>query len=354
MVISIKIPKKETRTESLFRGKYPSVWSFWDHGVSSSILALFLACREQARIKLIRGYTSITDAPYFAFGKCCHYILFRVYGEFSKPPSIHAVEKIAGEYKRLWIKQNGNPPQSLLEEREKLIGLAAMVCHAYFIRWAGDFPSQKYPLPHKTAKPKRWISLEKRYSVLYEYPDGKKVPIVGTRDCIFESDKRKEFILDTKCYSIITPDDIADTLSVDLQLMLYIWSYYKETGVFPYGAIKNVIRRPKHIQSQGESLKRFLMRIHDEAITKKKMDHFFQRYQVELIPSEIEAWEQSTLVPIMEDIRAWWEGKAPHYMNPNSLISKYGRCETFDAVVNNNFSYLKRVKDVMAYQTQIG
>jgi hypothetical protein len=131
--------------------------------------------------------------------------------------------------------------------------------------------------------------------------------------------------------------------------MYYLWCRYCEVAKCPVGAVKDVYRRPAQRWGAKEDLTAFLARIESEYADPKNWDQrdktvgYFVRYELRLLISEINHWKTTRLDPIMADIRAWVEGKAPHYANDGNLINKYGRCGLFDGLVKQDFSsYRKR------------
>lgn len=331
-----------------------SRWNFWEEGVSSSLLNLWLTCREQFRLEVVEGWRSHNTPFYFAFGTCSHWCLQQAY---AKPeiPNAKGVAKLVGDFERLWKKERPQAPQKQRESQEKVYGLAEALLPTYFQRWAGDFPGEKYPRRHNTVQPKTWEGLEKRFEYTYTYPDGKKVPIRGTRDGLIYDAKRKLWLFDSKFRSVINEEDTLDTLPHDFQQMLYLLVTMEEYKQAPAGTVMNIARRPGHRQGQNEGLREFLKRVAKDVANPKRWDHYFMRVQMDITPREIQEWRTTQLDPLMLDVRAWWEGRAPHYMNPNALISKYGRCQMFNAIVFKNYNglYRRPAGSIMNYQTDL-
>lgn len=331
-----------------------SRWNFWEEGVSSSLLSGFLSCREQFKLSVVDGWRSHFVPLAFSFGTCMHWCLEHAY-QLKSPPGAKQCKRIVAEFEKLWKKERPNAPRRQQEIQELSYGLAEAVLPTYFIRWAGDFKGEEYPKRHNTARPAKWLGLETRFKIGYKYPDGAITWICGTRDAMFLTPKNHVRIFDTKCRSIINEEDTQDVLPFDLQQMLYLWATWKETGKCPTGTTMNIIRRPGHRRGSDEALSSFLARVAKEVANPKKWDHYFIRIEMDVTPDEIRAWQKKVLDPLMLDIRAWWEGKAPHYMNPNALISKYGRCSMFDIIVHGNTTnhFRRSAGSIMAYQTDV-
>lgn len=339
-----------------FQGRHESVWNPWVEGLSSSTLGLWLKCREQFRLEMVEGWRNESVPLALAFGTCMHWCLERLYQANVVPadPKKWAKKRVS-EFEALWKEERPGASQKQLETQERVYGLAEAVLPAYVQRWAGDFPGGEYPVQTKVAAPKKWAALETRFKVWWTFSDGKQMPIVGTRDGLFRDKRGKLRVFDTKCRSIINEEDTIDLLPTDLQQMLYLWSVWSEFGEVPAGTTMNIVRRPGHRQGTDESLKEFCARVAKEVSDPKRYDHYFMRFQMDITLGEIESWRDNVLGPILEDFRAWWEGRAPHYLNPEALVSKYGRCAMFGKIVfNNNVGlYRRKPGTVMKYQTDI-
>lgn len=332
----------------------PSRWNFWEEGITSSMLSLFLTCREQLRLSAVCGWRGYSTPMAISFGTCIHWCLEQQYAT-KKKPTAAGIRKLVQTFEKLWNAERPNPPKNAREQQEHVYLLAESVLPSYFERWAGDFPGEKYPV--KTSHPpiNSWLGLETKFSVPFTYPDGTKTVIRGTRDALFESKKNQIWGFDTKCYSMINENDIMDTLPFNLQQMLYLWATWKETGKVPSGVVMNIVRRPGHRQLVQETLKDLGKKIVDDVSKPNRWDHFFIRIYMEITKGEIQEWHDTVLLPLMEDVRLWWSGVGPHYMNPNALVSKYGRCEMFNAIVYNDYGpyYQKGFGEILNYQTEI-
>jgi hypothetical protein len=343
----------------LFRGTEPSMWDFWKHGVTSSFLGTFLSCREQTRLAFVQGWSSKTLSLAIEFGTCMHWILEQAYSPATgfmkkrKVPTVEWCKKTVAAYQKMWLKDTKDPTPKQIEQQEMVYGLAEQVAPVYFRRWDGDFTGE-YTQGNNTVRPVKWVSLEEIFCVPYEYPDGKIVPLRGRRDGVFLDQRQDIRVLDTKCRSVINEQDTMDTMEHDLQQMFYLHVTDEQvrrgliSGVKkpPVGMVLNTIRRPGHRQTQGETLKVFLERVGKDIAQPKNKDYQFPRFQLDITPDEVRSWKKRVLDPIMMDVRMWWEGTVPHYLNPNSLLSKYGRCGLFLPITKGEFGMCYRRKKV--------
>lgn len=340
------------REAELFRCRIPSLWQFWKHGITSSLVGTWLECREQAKLYYVDGWTPLGSPLAIEYGSCCHWILERVYGTAIKQVKVWLegarekamtdwIKKKIAEYENIWKEENPAATSRQLEQQELVYGLAETVLPVYLIRWSGDFLGQ-YLYPCHTTQPVKWESLEELFHRKYRFPDGRILPVRGRRDGVFLDKRGKRWVFDTKCLSLINNDDILDMLPVNFQQMLYLWvasEESKERGVAPpAGCIMNVIRRPGHRRAEGEKLPHFLQRISNDVRNPKKFDHNFIRYEMAITQGELAHWKRTRLDPILEDMRGWWEGRHPHYPTDQHAITKYGRAGLFLGVVKGEFS----------------
>jgi len=353
-----QIPAKINR--KLFRGQQKSVWDFYRDGVSSSIISGFLACREQSRLQLVEGWRSRVTPFYFAYGTCVHWIFRQAYAQETLP-SKALIKRWLNKYFALWEKDVPVSTTAQREQQETVCAYALAQLPYYFRRWAGDFTGHNYPVPTSTVAPKGWVALEQRFETSVRLPDGVDVKVFGTQDGILWTDHRTSSVpgkkaywdFDTKCRSYINEDETVETLPMDLQQMLYLWAT-KKRGFKPSGVVLNVLRRPGQRRRQEESLKDFAARIEADCADPEKWSHYFYRFQMHVTMKEIDDWERNLLIPILQDIKAWWDGTAPHYMNPNALVSKYGQCEMYNPIVRNNYATCYQRTNVTDYQEFLG
>jgi hypothetical protein len=307
---------------------------------------------EEARLKLVCGFRSRGEPIYFAFGTCIHWMLEKLYKR-GEVPTLKQIKRLLRKYGEAWSKDCPRPTMHQTQQQELVRGLASVVLPAYCQRWEGDFKGGKYPVKTAVAKPHAWVSLETRFRVPYTFPDGAQTWLNGTRDGLFLTRRGEPWGFDNKCLKIIKPEDITDTMPVDLQMMFYVLSLYLEGEFVPCGIVKNIIRRPGQIRNSSETLTAYLKRVAKDVQNPKKWDHYFQRYQLKISRWEVEEWRKKWLDPLMLDLRLWWEGSRPTYANPLTLLTKYGRSDVFDAIVYGNTDALMKQKSVMDYQNKL-
>jgi len=339
---------------SLWRGRFKSLWNFWEHGVTSSFLNSFLNCLEQTKLHFVDGWGVRGANMAFDFGTCMHWCLEQAYlGRMGKNYFTSLAEKetwcghTLNEYESRWRDELQVISPKLEDHVQLCMGLSSVVLPVYFDRWSGDFTGT-YAHKMEVTRPARWDSLEEVFDVPYVYPDGKVTHLRGRRDGVFVDRRERYWVFDTKCRSVIKHEEAMETLPFDVQQMFYMWITHeqmKQRGFkhpYPTGVQMNIIRRPGHRRKKGkagdEPLHLFLERVAEDVEDPKLYDHNFTRYEMAIHPKELMRWKQRQLDPMMKAVRMWWEGTLPHYMNPNSLVTKYGPAGLFRPICKNDYS----------------
>lgn len=335
---------KTKKRSALWQGRFASNWDFWEHGVSPSAMQMFVTCREQFRLRYVEGWKSRRSHLGTEFGECFHFILEKAYA-MKKPPSMAIIDRWLDDYEKAWFKRNTMATTYQVDMLRTTLVLARATAPGYFRRYVGDWGTGKYPIPTKIV-PKKWLGLETWFEIPYEFEDGRRTKIRGRRDGVFETASKKLMVFDTKCLSMINESDLLEALPVNLQQMAYVWATWRETGRYPSGAVLNVVRRSGMKMSETESLSDFEQRVREEVENPKRWSHFFMRPAVDtLTTKEILDWQNRQLVPLMNELRGWWEGTIPHYPNPEALITKYGRSDYFEVITSGNYGLCFRDRE---------
>ena len=290
----------------------------WSKGISYSLLDTFLRCRMQCYLRYIVGWVPREMSMAIHFGQAFHFAMEHSYSE-GHPREVTKAIKL---YEKT-VDQRTRAKQ----EFQKFMGMAAVTAEEYFRFYTDDFRNT-------------WELLEDRFSVPYEYPDGKTILVNGIIDGAFW-DSRKEpdfWVMDTKTSSRPDADFILRTFSANLQINLYAWAAYKRTGRVPKGAFINNVRRSEIYQRNDERLAVFLKRLREDI--RKRPTFYFERPPYLFTEGELLEWKENQLDPIMADFREWTENDFPRYANPAAL--KYGNkiSDYADAVCNGDFSGL--------------
>jgi len=323
-------------------------------GITQSALGLWLSCREQFNLKYVEGWSKHGEPIYLHYGSASHYILSQGHAR-SKKPGPKWLKRHIKKYDALWRKQQGKLiPQKLLEQHELVQGLLECTMPAYFSRC--NNPKLK---DYNDFESKKWIGLEHKFKVPINFEkvtawfpaENTELNLRGMLDGGFTEADDALWLFETKNLSRIEEDNIQATLGVSLQNMFYMTVLAILYPDVPIGGILyNVLRRPGQRRKVKESLADFLGRIKDDI--KKRPNHYYMRYRCSITRKEIADWAAGTLGPMLIEFLDWWAegGKqgTRHFMNPEALITKYGRAEMFSPIVDGNFGGFYRRKHVFA------
>jgi hypothetical protein len=295
-------------------------WDFTRDGMTKSSLEVFLRCREQFRLQYVEGWMGKGCNMGFAFGNLLHWLIARFLDK--KIKRIPVAEQ-CGLYHMQWSKEH---PTASPRQKETM-ELAYTYMEALWPYYVSVYQDDQL---------KDWVKIEDNFQV----PIKECGTIVrGIFDGVYRSNGGTTWIFETKGMSRIDEMDIENTLPFSLQNMLYVAAFWQESGVLPSGICYNVIRRPGQELKKGESFGDFRDRI--QADVEKRPDWYFMRWEIEITKKQVETWYHQTLLPMLNDVSQWSRGGI-HYLNPEALVTKYGRCDLFDVMVNDNYAFVER------------
>lgn len=324
-------------------------WDLWRDGISVTALQTSLACFEQLRLGHCLRYQPRVLPIGPTFGKLIHHLLEKTQGFFdprAKPPSPLEISLIAATWFKKQKKHYVGPKRR--EQLEHIVDVATAVFIGYAIRYRGDWMGKSKSRDSSEIRPSKWIGFEQSFIAPYTYPDGKTTEIRGRFDALCMRQK-KGWVFETKCWSVIKPELIVAMLPWDFQYNLYLhtlsrnedlladFSIPKKVG----GLILNVVRRPGHMPHVNETKKDFWNRLVKEVSSSSRWDHYFYRFPYEVTRKDMDNWRNRQLYPAMEMLRAWYEGRIPHFVNSTSLVTQYGPCFLFDPIANLDFSNIQ-------------
>jgi len=313
------------------------VWDFWRDGVTQSFLSTWSACPEQARLRYVQGWTERRVSEPLEFGNLFHFVLSELYHGKRKLPDAARINTNMDTWYDEWCRDRKVVSSTEEETMSKVFALARPTLAGYVDRWAGDWTG-RYKLGCDVVRPVKWIATEQVFRVPFVFPDEKVVHLTGMFDGVFEDAKGGVWLLETKTKSRIDEDGLSASLPFDRQVCLYLWALRQKYGKQVRGVLYNVVRRPGNRLGKTEKLAAFESRIATDIRSKLGTGHHFIRWEVRMSAKELNAWDASYLTPALHDVRAWWEGRRPHYMNPDALFSKYGKASMFNPIVSGDFT----------------
>lgn len=309
------IPKKPTLSKEF--------WTPAD-GVTQSLLAEFLSCRERATLSYKKAWSTVQTSNALTFGTLTHSVLEKCYIYLSQKVLDWRLENIIDntcrEYKELISKDRlWTPEDEQTLEMNK--GFLLVLLPGYW---------RKY---QKLDSKKTFLAVEKEF----KNPWKENVPLRGKIDIAYEQNGEL-WIMDHKTKSILN-DETENRLSFDLQGMFYILNWQLSTGKLPNGFIQNILQRPRQRKSDGETLKHFIDRIEGGMD-----DTYYKRITMTINQKEFNYWLRSEFTPMMDELLGWAAGTFPNYRNPTACETRYGACKFIRTCGLKNFDGLYQRK----------
>ena len=296
-------------------------------GVTQSLLAMFLACRQKARFYL-QGWNSRFVSNALMYGALGHGMLELAYkdvlgGKLKSVPAKAAIVQYSKAVEKEWLRENPKVKGETIEQLETSLALLEETLPRYFAFWKKDFKDVK------------WKGLEKQFDILVDV-GGVKIRIRGKKDGRFTL-RNELWVLETKTKSMINEQDLVDALSLDLQVNLYLWADWAEYKEMPTGVLYNIIRKTAIKPRTNETIPQYARRVGEDM--DDRPEFYFVRLEVPILKQDMLAFK-AELAGLLGDFKAWCDGKAPHYKNPHSCVTKYGKCEYLAACAQGDFSNL--------------
>jgi len=316
------------------------VWDLHRDGITQGLLSGFMLCPEKVRLGSVEGLSQIRTGGALAFGSLVHDVLDQVYSHVMRKKNCNdwstftrSVLKIAlrekEEADRKIVNEKGGADLEALQMLEENFGMAEGILPGYLEKWQEDFSDVT------------WVALEQMFDTHVEV-NGKTYRIRGKRDGVYRSKKSKQlWLFETKTKGRVDEDSIMDRLTFDLQVMLYLWSMWKDFGEVPGGVVYNIIRKPQLKQKKGESLSQFIDRIKTD--TETRPEFYYMRYQSAITESDLVKWE-TEFMAILSQLVRWYEGEF-HYKNSSACSMGGVNCQYLSVCSRNDRSSF-RVREI--------
>lgn len=274
-------------------------------GVTQSMLASFLTCRQKSRFEVLQRYESAFSnfGGSAVRGDFFHTLLEYWYdgrvkdtvGELDPKAFVHAVEK-------MYIEKAKKRGPIDIKELDDTFAFSRAI-----------FPT--YVEVHKKSDAKKeWESLEEVFDVKW-----KRWRLRGKFDGVFKrTGVDGRWLFETKTKAQIDEDGIIDQLSFDFQNLFYL-TVLSSMGRRAVGVVYNVVRKPSLRQKKGESLDEFTSRIAEDVPARRA--HYFKRYEVTYTPATVARF-QDELEFKLRDFEAFVKGEIPTYRNEGACFGK--------------------------------
>lgn len=291
---------------------------FWkgpeEDGITQSLLCLFLVCRERFRVKVVEGWES---TPRFnkpiEYGNMWHLC-----------EEQYAADKDWGKALLVYCRELAKRHQTQQQDVERCYQLCKLQFPIYLKYWGN----------HAHVKNSILIAEEQNFSVPYKLPSGRVVKLRGKWDLV---DKVKQgrgyvtYLQENKTKGDIDEQMVMSRLMFDIQTGIYLTALdtamrdkqsdmHARLNGSPYklaGVRYNVVRRPLSggrgtirphkatSKKEAETSKHFYGRVSD--IIEAEPEYYFMRWDVKVLPSDLERFQREFLIPCLESLCEWWD-----------------------------------------------
>jgi hypothetical protein len=276
------------------------MWTL-DDGISQTLLAKFIGCRERFRLYAVEGAREPHSKNNMDFGSYFHELL----ETHAKYPDLDA-EAIIAKVKR--------------KKRvySTLSDLDVKVADVVFDWYLWNFEECNY----------RYIHQEDVFKVPYTPLGQRKLFLRGRFDEIIERPDGTIWIQENKTKERIDRDHIIASIPHNLQTMMYAVAAQIKYKKRVSGIVYNVIRKPKFKPSKtamseeelaayklanpkskakqrDETEEEFLDRI--ASLIEENPSHFYFRAEYPLSQERLDHWRRHTFDPLLTSVIQWWE-----------------------------------------------
>lgn len=291
-------------------------------GVTNSMLAKWMECREKARLSL-QGWTPKQRSFALTFGTVVHEILQKAYEDLQKGKEIR-LKKYLKKIETLWEEENPTVDERTSADFEMSLLFAESVLPVYFDYWEKDSRLD-------------WLAVEKEFEVPWKLPNGKTVSLRGKRDGLFRRGK-ETWLMEHKTKGRIDEWGLVERISFEQQVMLYLTALLEEDSSKKVnGVLYNILRRPGLKQKVSEPIATFAKRCAEDVEARR--DFYFLRLEVSISKQEVSEFKGQLGAAIWDFVQ-WTEGKVGHYRNTGACEGKYGTCEMIGVCGSGNYSRL--------------
>ena len=273
-----------------------------EKGVSYSLLSKFINCRERFRLYSVEGAREEkASKAAMDFGTYFHELL-----EIHAKKPLLSAESIIRQCKK----------GKVLSRRDRKV---AGVLFNNYLWW---YQESNY----------RYVDAEVEFDVMYRLPNGREIRLVGKTDEIPHAppqyDQGYLWVQENKTKEKINATKIENSITSDLQSLLYATALQIHYGCEIGGIVYNVIRNPsqspkarkmkkdelaeykkKNPSSKATTVKEtedeFLERLNTEIQEDPK--HYFMRWEMPFDQDYLRRWRSRALDPHLMQLCQWWD-----------------------------------------------
>lgn len=345
-MVSIKRKPGAKPATSTSRKAQPREYDPQVDGVHQSAIALWLECREKARVRYVLNLDVAVMSKPLIFGDLSHKAIascYKAMADGSCATLKRAQSEVSGWVKAaelLQEEERGHMTADELDVREESAAILEHLLPLYFGAWW-----------ERDKEEVEWVGVERKFSTSMVGPRLLPAPMAGTYDGVFRRRKDKRlWLLETKNKGRWSKA-MADFLPLDLQVNLYLAALNTEAKVgadVPAGVRYNLLRRPQERRGQNEAISSYVDRI--AARAKKEPEHFFERFDMSVVRSDLEAATARSAHLVRAFVEWFDRSKADPVLsmkdpmlNSAACEGKYGLCPYLGACSANDPAGLKRV-----------
>lgn len=296
-------------------------------GITQSMLASFLECRQKSRFKLDGWQTGNSTSHSMDRGNLIHSLLEGYYGhERTFNPSLIWNQEIEHWKSNLPITTN---PKDTIETLSQVGALWPAYCKYW------------------DTKDSRLIWKNRCEEVFNVNFNGFRlrgkfdgVPILHTPpNKVNPNHHMARYLFETKSKAYIEEQGLMDQLTFDFQNLYYLTAL-ETMGTPAVGVIYNIIRKPLLKKGKAESDLEFSERVAEDINLRPSF--YFKRYEISYTQRTLLDF-QGDLLKILTEFKSWIEGKLPTYKNTTACVGKGNmKCEFLGACSSGTLIGYKR------------
>jgi hypothetical protein len=196
--------------------------------------------------------------------------------------------------------------------------------------------------PTDATQYKKWIT-ESHIEIPIEGLDD--VVYHGYIDCLVQDVAGDWWIFETKSAANATVNaDYFERVKIDGQVAGYMELAKAKLGFYPKGIVYDVIIKTQHSQKKGESTAAFISRLTHLYVNEWKNNGLFERMELELSPTMVDAWREDMKM-LANEIKSAIDRKEKVWpKNTGNCLGKFGSCKFMPICTTGKVSKLLYAK----------
>jgi hypothetical protein len=288
-------------------------------GVTQSMLAAFLSCRQRMRY-ILDHWESEAFGNSAERGNAFHLLLEKWYSGLWKE-HLPCMNENLKQWQEELRKRGPVDPNSM----EDTLAFCEALFPEYVKRW------QKSDALYK------WVALEQVFDQKF-----KGFRLRGKMDGLLKLNG-KLWLFETKTKATIEEDSMLDALAFDFQNLFYL-TVLAEAGTPAIGVIYNIIRKPGLRQKKDEDRQQFAQRMIEDVA--ERPDHYFKRYEIRYTKEAVANFRKELELKL-DDFKYWLMGEEAHYRNESVCIGRF-KCPFLRACATGSMVGYKQTRELFS------